>query len=109
MSNPTEFLYILAGNHQQYEVYIRDSEISWKQTKYVDSTWSIAGVRFNKISIWQPEPKGIFRKLLHLSPKFVEVVPERINRLIVFGTWRRRKDINDIRVMAKMNGAQLPE
>lgn len=37
MSSPTEFYYILAGSHQQYEDYIRDSEIDRRQPNSVRS------------------------------------------------------------------------
>ena len=108
MGNPVEILWVLAGNHQQYEWYVRDSYLDSQYTRYVDSPISLFGVRFNISTVLRPVPQGTISRVLRLEPKFVEIESERVNRMIVFGTWRDRRDLHSIRKLGRTNGFQLP-
>ena len=109
MTKPTEFLYVLAGNYQQYQNYVRGSSLDIRYTRYILCPQDLDGLRFNQESELLIKPQGKLSKFLGYPPKVIKVEPTRVNRLVVFGTWRERKDFDEIGMMGYLCGFQLPE
>lgn len=98
---PVKFL-VLAGNHEQFRTFCFESELRQNQAFYVRDDWQLMGLI---CTITTQRKQTFWERIRGILPP-IQAYPAW--QLVLYGSWRERKELDAIRVRLATMGLILP-